>query len=669
MADPEILKTEAKWIWSAEHGKNTWLAFRKKSICAGGTHIVKIAAETRYWLYINGELVIKDGGLNRGPNPRDGYYDEAAVTFSEGVNSIAILVWYWGNGGRNNVDCGQGGLLFDGAGVVSGEGWKVKRHPAFLPDRPPLSSYLHGGHNIVYDASADISLWPMPDYDDSGWENAVIKGSPPCAPYNNLYKRPIPLWRDYGLQAYKKIETKGDTVIACLPRAAMVSPYLRVKSAENGLTIDIRTDRYIVNGGPGDEHHSYTGYRGEYITRAGENEYELPTALFGEQVLYTIPDGVETIELKYRETGYDCGFEGDFRCDDEFLNKLFQKCLRTLYVCMRDNFMDCPDRERGQWIGDVSVQAPQIFYALSRSSDALLKKCIYEFINWRDGDILRGNVPGNHCGELPSQSLNAVSAIGMISEYYMHTGDRSVLDFVIGPAENYLLLWDMGEDGLIKQRKGNWAWYDHGANIDAPVLENCWYASALEFALSIRENAELRNRQKLITGNFDKIYWKADGYRSVSFPDDRANAMAVLSGLTCKDKYPVIREVLTTVKNSTPYMEGYVLEALFRMGYHEDALKRMKERYKPLVENENSTLWEDFSIMGTRNHAWSGAPLTLLYKWVAGIYPAAAGYAEYEARPNLCGLKWLKATVPTVRGNISLDIHKGGMNNDAERKI
>ena len=36
---------------------------------------------------------------------------------------------------------------------------------------------------------------------------------------------------------------------------------------------------------------------------------------------------------------------------------------------------------------------------------------------------------------------------------------------------------------------------------------------------------------------------------------------------------------------------------------------------KSLIVNENSTLWEDFFQLGTKNHAWSGAPLTIVSKY------------------------------------------------------
>ena len=45
----------------------------------------------------------------------------------------------------------------------------------------------------------------------------------------------------------------------------------------------------------------------------------------------------------------------------------------------------------------------------------------------------------------------------------------------------------------------------------------------------------------------------------------------------------------------------------------------MMSRYKPLIDSPNSTLWEDFFHLGTRNHAWSGGPATILLRYFVGI--------------------------------------------------
>ena len=48
----------------------------------------------------------------------------------------------------------------------------------------------------------------------------------------------------------------------------------------------------------------------------------------------------------------------------------------------------------------------------------------------------------------------------------------------------------------------------------------------------------------------------------------------------------------TTTKNSSPYMEYYVLEALCKIGEYEVAYNRIKDRYEDMVNKDYSTLWE-----------------------------------------------------------------------------
>ena len=142
----------------------------------------------------------------------------------------------------------------------------------------------------------------------------------------------------------------------------------RSVDASAGLTVVMRTDDPL--------NEIYT----EYVTRAGVQEYETPAWMNGHHVVYTIPEGVKILGLKYRETGYDTEFTGGFTCDRDVFNRLWTKSRRTLYVTMRDNYMDCPDRERAQWWGDAVNELGEAFYALSPSSNALTRKAIDNLI-------------------------------------------------------------------------------------------------------------------------------------------------------------------------------------------------------------------------------------------------------------------------------------------------
>ena len=93
----------AKWIWDEDNltEKNVWMCFIKKVSLDKIPEelIAHISADSKYWLYINGETVVFEGGVKRGPDKNSGYYDSLDISpyLKEGENSICALVWFWDN--------------------------------------------------------------------------------------------------------------------------------------------------------------------------------------------------------------------------------------------------------------------------------------------------------------------------------------------------------------------------------------------------------------------------------------------------------------------------------------------------------------------------------------------------------------------------------------------
>jgi hypothetical protein len=170
----------------------------------------------------------------------------------------------------------------------------------------------------------------------------------------------------------------------------------------------------------------------------------------------------------------------------------------------------------------------------------------------------------------------------------------------------------------------------------------------------------ITERKAAIQKGFSSLFTE-EGFKSedVKEPDDRANALAVLTGLANKEQYPSVLKVLTSTKNASPYMEYYVLEALCKMGEFEAAKERIEDRYKDMVNEDYSTLWEFWdSWRGTKNHAWSGGPLVIMSKHFAGITPSSAGYESVKIDPQYALYNTVSCTVPSVKGLITVSYEK-----------
>ena len=394
----------------------------------------------------------------------------------------------------------------------------------------------------------------------------------------------------------------------------------------------------------------------------------------GHEFWFVIPEGVEVNSLGYRETGYNTEFTGSFECDDAFYNRLWEKSQRTLYITMRDTYMDCPDRERAQWWGDVVNELGESFYALDTQSHLLTKKGIYELMNWQKADgTIASPIPGNYDSELPMQMLNSVGYYGFWT-YYFYTGDKKTIQDVYPAVKKYLSVWQLGEDGLVVPRKGGWTWGDWGENKDMAVLYNEWYylackgyARMSDLLENKKEKLWAEKQMQSIVENFNKSFWNGKEYRSPNYKnqtDDRANALAVLCGFVDESNYEAIKEVLDKQRHASPYMEKYVLEALVKTGNMDLALSRMKDRFAKMIDSELTTLWEGWGIGregfggGTINHAWSGGGLTILSQYVCGLYPIEAGWKKFAVNPQLGTLNYAQTQTETVKGLISLKVDK-----------
>ncbi|MFF5384259.1 alpha-L-rhamnosidase C-terminal domain-containing protein [Pedobacter suwonensis] len=667
--------TDGYWISPAltEPAKaNCWIAYRRDITLNKKPEqaLATIAADTKYWLWINGKLVIFEGGLKRGPNPKDTYADkiDLAPYLKRGTNKVAILLWYFGKNGFSHLGSGVAGLYFnmnaEDTVLQSDRRWFCRIHPAYGNTEAPLPNYRLPESNIRFDARADITGWqiaPFTGLKDFG--NAVIIGKPGDAPWNKLVERPIPQWKNFGIKTAKFYRLKGnitDTIVAQLPYNMQLTPIISVTDDMGGQLIKINTDHSTAGG--------TDNLRAEYITKKGYQEYESYGWLNGEKIILVVPKAIKIKAVKYRETGYNAAPEGTFASSDDFYNRFWKKAQRTLYVNMRDNYFDCPDRERAQWWGDAVLLMGESFYTYSTSAHALMRKAINELAGWQRpiGELI-APIPGNFNQELPDQMLTSIGYYGFWN-YYMNTGDRKTIENVYPTVKKYLSLWKTDDTGLTTLRNGDWLWGDWGDNIDVRLIMAGWHYLALDGASRMadllgynNDAAMYRQVMSHVKSGYNKC-WDGHAYRHPSYhkrTDDRAQALAVISGIADSSKYERISETLHTQMHASPYMEKYVMEALFKMGKGKYAMERTKLRFAEMVNNQfYTTLFEGWGIGengfggGTTNHAWSGGAQIVISAYLFGIRPLDAGYKTFLVEPDPANLRTGTLNVPTVRGMI-----------------
>ena len=677
---PKLLQS-AKWIWTDDTANNTWVRLQKTFTldAVPETAAAEIAVESRYHLWVNGTLAVYDGGLKRGYDPESGYFDQLdlAPYLKAGENSIEVQAWFWGVKAQSysSVPLDAPGFIFaldlGTETLVSDETWLAAKETAYLDDSAagfsvPQPNDRLPEYNIYYDARTESEPAFIP---------ASVRGAYGDAPYNRLHLRPIPLFCEYGLTDYANsadfaeyATASDEQLVLRPPYNAQLAPYLEI-TAEAGKVITITTEN---------TEHGDNAVRVTYVTKDGRQAWEAPAWLSGMFITYDIPAGVTVHRLAYRESGYDSKMAGAFTMGNDFFDTLWQMGARTQYVCMRDGFMDCPDRERAQWTGDAATQLRTLLYCLNTNAHPLFKKLIAQKANWivtggKGGrnDLIPTVVPiYNEYYELPAQEMAGIVAAW---EYYLYTGDEEIIHLYYQPALRYLHLWKQNKDGLLKHKTGQGLvdWQDTGSNkVDTKAQENALYYWALStvknMALALGEDtAEIDARLTALYDGYQALWVDGAGYTTTGVADDRANAFAVLSGLAGEDKYETIRTALVENRFASTYTEAYVEMALCRMGYTRDALDRMQQQYGGMVQRNRetgmTTLWEYFTDgMGTWNHAWAASPVYTLSAFVGGIRPTAPGYTAYEIAPDFSHTDHVSVSVETVLGTIAADATADG---------
>lgn len=766
--DPDEYKDwgDAHWIWSDDKTQtgrvNLWSDFRRDFTLGTvpSAANVKIACDSKYRLFVNGQCVVFDGGVTRSFSDST-YYDKLDIAeyLQTGDNNICVLAWYWGTTSQmaHYVTSGKAGMILssdifsDGVAVSSGDGlWYGRNDGAFTQGGNPITNW-RGDFNVTYDAQKEVD-WTANSFDpaQNGWNKVVRAGKsdadlgrPGDPRWGKLIERPIPMTKDYGLTELplEKAET-GSTVAGKqytfkLPYNMQISPYIVLGSqTAAGKTVSAQTETA-----------NNSNSRMTYITKAGAQRYVEKTWMNGDSLTFTVPDGVSIESLGYRQTGYNVSagestpFAGWFdstlsasweaaaqfngghgwdeasvSAENNFYDELWKKAMYTLYVSMREGYMDCPDRERGAYIGDAYNEIEEAFYVFGNDANKLSAKVIRDVCSTQTSFEKNGRtyytmncvVPSRVVYDIPMQELSAaVSAWN----YYLYTGDKTLAVDCTKALYNYLTNYTFEESGdyagTLKSRSladmspknQNWVtnhlWTDWGNNQDVRVNTNCWWymaATAVKnlagvdgVRLTQAELAWLDEGLARVKRNFEK-FWNAElkayateydqtHWHSVKpaqdnshLVDDRVNALAVVSGLADPAHYADIRNVFmgtdTTpaYQNASIFNEKLVLQAMYIMGYDSDAMVRMAKRFMTTVNDKtSSTLPEQFPgedlnlAEGTKNHGWSGGALTALSMYAVGVQPTSPGYATWRIRPQLGAFEKVSACVPANIGNILLE--------------
>lgn len=186
----------AYWITaddSLRNRQNTWIEFRKDFMLKKTLRKVeaRIAADSKYWLWVNGTLAVFEGGLKRGPNRTDTYYDvvDLAPFLRKGQNDVRLLLSYFGKEGFSHVSSGQAGVIVDAPtiGLVTDASWQSQRLQAYQTCGEPYANFRLAESNIRYKAPPSQREGSKGGLTNPHWKSALGARAPGASWWNVLF--------------------------------------------------------------------------------------------------------------------------------------------------------------------------------------------------------------------------------------------------------------------------------------------------------------------------------------------------------------------------------------------------------------------------------------------------------------------------------------------------
>ncbi len=375
--------------------------------------------------------------------------------------------------------------------------------------------------------------------------------------------------------------------------------------------------------------------------------------------------------------------KSSLRSSDALLEGIWTICRNGVQMGSQGGFLDCPSREKGQYLGDAVMAARSHLWLTGDPS--LTKKCLDDFAQSRFiHEGLMGVAPCSFSQEIAEYSLQWVL---LLQEYYRFTGDRkftaSMMDAVLPGLFQYFASFE-NEAGLIENMREKWVVVDWPKNLrdnydydyaedKANTVLNAFYYGALRAAAALcrelgRDGAAYDARADRVAQGFAAHLVDSDTGCYVDAPGSshsslHANAIPLAFGLHAGADRAAMLDLIRNKRLSCGvYIAAYVIEACFRNGEPDlayDLITSKDERsWHEMLRHGATTCMEAWGPDQKWNtswcHPWSSSPIYLIAEYVMGLGPARPGWHAVRVAPaKIANLPQITLTAPHPRGRIT----------------
>jgi hypothetical protein len=575
-------------------------------------------------------------------------YDITSL-LAEGDNIIAVHCYYQGLVNRvwNSSDLRQGLYVQLSAGnqelLRSDESWKYAYDPSFPAAGQTLGYDTQYTENI--DARDQLKGWTGKEYDDSGWQNAFLKknddhtvleqATPPLSVYE---AKPVLIKQledgayllDFGKEIvggmkFKGRGSKGSTVRILCGEELLSDGHVRYD-----MRCFVRYDETWTLSGMMDEieNYDYKGFRYAELV-IGDSQVK--------------PDQFSAV-IRH----YPLKQKAVFQSSDPLLSSIWDMCANGVMMGSQESFLDCPQREKGQYLGDMTVTA--LSHTYLSGDHRLYRKALKDFA--ASTFICKGMMavaPGSFMQEIADFSL--LYPLQLL-HYYHLTGDADLAKELLPIAEGVTEYFQKYErqDGLIENVTDKWNLVDWPDNLrdgyDFPLTKpigkgchnvlNAYYYGARDSVNQLRRFLGLKEKydnNQLKASYFHVFYSQKTGLFTDSEASDHSSLHSNVLPLFYrmadgKASGKIIRFINDRGLNCGVFFSYFVLKALARYGRYDLVYQ--------FIVNQSDHSWANMLREGATScfeawgkdqkfntslcHPWASSPMILIVEDLLGIH-------------------------------------------------
>ena len=619
-----------------EKYKNRHILFRKKfALDSFKTAVINITADDYFNLYINGKFVMQ-GPPPSYPNAYLYMQKDVSEYLRSGENVIAVHTYYqglinrvWVSGDlRESFWCE---LLVDGKiQVSSDESWKCSDHTAY--SACGVFGY-DTGFAERYDGRAKEVGFEKIDYNDEAWQNASVYENAdykleksPIKPLDVYYVKPndvkkngnayfIDFGREYAGQLYAK--AKGNSCDEIVLR------YGEELTDENKVRYNLRCN---------------CKYEEKWILSGGDdelNQFDYKAFRYAEMV---VPDGAVITDIKMLIRHYPFEKKAVYKSINADLDKVLRLCEDTVHFGTQEVFVDCPTREKGQYLGDAFISGRA--QAILNGDATLLKKAIVDFCN--SAFISQGIMAVSTSSFMQEIADYSLLFAPLVLWVYRFDGDKEFLNHVypyVKGAFEYFCKYE-NERGLLEGVTEKWNLVDWPENLrdgyDFPLtnpigkgVHNVINAFWIGFLKSFGEISEILGvttankaetaEKSYIAAFFDKNIGLFCDSEKKAHSAVHSNVLPLYFGIK-KDDDAFIKNAIGLIEKKKltsmgVYMSYFALSALKKNGEYEKAvaLATDEKAWLNMIEQGGTSTFEAWGKEQKWNtslfHPWAVAPL------------------------------------------------------------